>query len=143
MVEFDGRIELDVRDSVPDWAPYELKKAPEGSPNVLVILYDDTGMAPWSTYGGRISMPALDRSIFTGNARPTQDDVLAAALGHRPAPHALVLEGTAVLHATIPLLDALEALDADLAREGTTLLLAAFPPVDAAVDAASAREGTP
>ncbi|MFI8527593.1 SulP family inorganic anion transporter [Promicromonospora sukumoe] len=70
----------------------------------------------------------LDRTIFTGNARPTQDDVLAAALGHRPAPHALVLEGTAVLRATIPLLDALEALDADLAREGTTLLLAAFPP---------------
>lgn len=49
MVEqFNGRIELDVRDSVPDWAPYELKKAPEGSPNVLVILYDDTGMAAWS-----------------------------------------------------------------------------------------------
>ncbi|MFD7307923.1 SulP family inorganic anion transporter [Promicromonospora sp. NPDC059942] len=106
----------------------------------------------------------LDRSIFTGNARPTQDDVLAAALNHRPTPHAVVLEGTAVLRATIPLLDALEALDADLAREGTMLLLAAFPPdvrrqaaasrwwaaaerdervlptVDAAVAAASARE---
>ncbi|MFI2486066.1 arylsulfatase [Promicromonospora kroppenstedtii] len=67
MVEqFNGRIELDVRDSVPDWAPYELKKAPEGSPNVLVILYDDTGMAAWSTYGGRVSMPTLDRLAAGG-----------------------------------------------------------------------------
>lgn len=67
MVEqFNGRIELDVRDSVPDWAPYELKKAPEGSPNVLVILYDDTGMAAWSTYGGRIAMPTLDRLAAGG-----------------------------------------------------------------------------
>ena len=36
--DFHGRIELDVRDSVADWTPYELKKAPEGAPNVLVVL---------------------------------------------------------------------------------------------------------
>ncbi len=29
---FDGKIELDVRDSTPDWKPFELKKAPEGAP---------------------------------------------------------------------------------------------------------------
>ncbi|MEX1175682.1 MAG: arylsulfatase, partial [Mycobacterium sp.] len=40
---FDGKIELDVRNSTPDWKPFELKKAPEGAPNVLVVLYDDTG----------------------------------------------------------------------------------------------------
>ena len=30
--EFKGVIKLDVRDSVPDWGPYELTKAPEGAP---------------------------------------------------------------------------------------------------------------
>ena len=42
---FDGKIELDVRDSTPDWKPFELKKAPDGAPNILVVLYDDTGLA--------------------------------------------------------------------------------------------------
>ena len=40
---FKGDIKLDVRDSKADWAPYIRKKAPEGSPNVLFVLYDDTG----------------------------------------------------------------------------------------------------
>ena len=43
--EFKGVIKLDVRDSTPDWDPYIRKKAPEGSPNVLFILYDDTGLS--------------------------------------------------------------------------------------------------
>ena len=63
---FRGTINLDIRDSVPDWTPYELKRAPEGAPNVLVVLYDDTGMASWSTYGGRINMPTLDRLAQNG-----------------------------------------------------------------------------
>ena len=63
---FNGVIKLDVRDSVADWAPYTLKKAPEGAPNILVILYDDTGQASWSPYGGRINMPTLDRLADNG-----------------------------------------------------------------------------
>ena len=63
---FDGKIELDVRDSVADWKPFELKKAPEGAPNVLVVLYDDTGMAAWSPYGGRIEMPVMQRLADNG-----------------------------------------------------------------------------
>ena len=42
--EFKGVIKLDVRESTPDWEPYIRKKAPEGSPNILFILYDDTGL---------------------------------------------------------------------------------------------------
>ncbi|WP_019146294.1 arylsulfatase [Aeromicrobium massiliense] len=64
--EFSGKIELDVRDSVPDWSPYELKRAPKGTPNVLVVLYDDTGMASWSPYGGRIQMPTMQRLADEG-----------------------------------------------------------------------------
>ncbi len=63
---FRGVIKLDIRDSVPDWTPYELKKAPEGAPNVLIVLYDDTGQAAWSPYGGRIAMPTLDRLADNG-----------------------------------------------------------------------------
>jgi arylsulfatase A-like enzyme len=63
---FDGKIELDVRNSTPDWKPFELKKAPEGAPNVLVVLYDDTGMAAWSPYGGRIEMPVMQRLADNG-----------------------------------------------------------------------------
>lgn len=62
----DGVIKLDIRDSVPDWKPFELKKPPEGAPNVLIVLYHDTGMAAWSPYGGRINMPTLDRLADNG-----------------------------------------------------------------------------
>src|SRR5437870_9244927 len=55
--QFKGTINLDVRDSTPDWDAFLPDKAPRGAPNVLVILYDDTGQAAWSPYGGRINMP--------------------------------------------------------------------------------------
>ncbi len=64
--EFKGVIKLDVRESTPDWTPYMRKKAPEGSPNILFILFDDTGLAAWSPYGGRISMPTLDKLAADG-----------------------------------------------------------------------------
>jgi arylsulfatase len=64
--DFNGVIKLDIRDSTPDWSPYELKKAPEGAPNILIVLYDDTGLAAWSPYGGRITMPTLDRLAADG-----------------------------------------------------------------------------
>jgi arylsulfatase A-like enzyme len=64
--DFKGVIKLDVRDSTPDWSPYELKRAPEGAPNILVVLYDDTGMASWSPFGGRIEMPTLQRLADNG-----------------------------------------------------------------------------
>ncbi|TYA56054.1 arylsulfatase [Formosa maritima] len=63
---FKGKIELDTRDSKPDWEPFLPKKAPKGAPNVLFILYDDTGQAAWSPYGGRIQMPTLDKLAADG-----------------------------------------------------------------------------
>jgi arylsulfatase len=64
--EFQGKIELDVRDSKPDWGPFLAQEAPEGSPNVLVVLYDDTGLAAWSPFGGRIQMPTLQKLADNG-----------------------------------------------------------------------------
>ncbi|WP_022889394.1 arylsulfatase [Agromyces italicus] len=64
--EFNGKIELDVRDSKADWDAFLPSKAPEGAPNVLVVLFDDTGQAAWSPYGGRIEMPTLDKLAANG-----------------------------------------------------------------------------
>ena len=64
--DFKGVINLDVRDSVPDWEPFLPAKAPEGSPNILFVLYDDTGQAAWSPYGGRIEMPTMQKLADRG-----------------------------------------------------------------------------
>jgi hypothetical protein len=39
---FKGKVELEIRDSTPDWHAFLPDKAPEGAPNVHVVLYDDT-----------------------------------------------------------------------------------------------------
>jgi arylsulfatase len=64
--DFKGTIKLDVRNSKPDWGPFTPKAAPKGAPNVLFILYDDTGLAAWSPYGGRINMPTMDKLAKNG-----------------------------------------------------------------------------
>jgi len=63
---FKGVIKLDVRDSVADWEPYTPKKAPKDAPNILFVLYDDTGLAAWSPFGGGINMPTLQRLADNG-----------------------------------------------------------------------------
>ena len=38
---FKGQINVDIRDSVPDWGPFEPPRAPDGAPNVIYIVLDD------------------------------------------------------------------------------------------------------
>src|SRR5262252_8985990 len=64
--KFKGVIKLDIRDSKPDWEPFTLASAPKNAPNVLVVLYDDTGMASWSPFGGKINMPTLQKLADKG-----------------------------------------------------------------------------
>ncbi|HKC21678.1 MAG TPA: sulfatase-like hydrolase/transferase [Gaiellaceae bacterium] len=42
---FKGVINVDVKESVPDRAPYTQPIAPEGTPNVLYIVLDDVGFS--------------------------------------------------------------------------------------------------
>ena len=63
---FKGVINLDVRDSTPDWEPYEQPKAPKGSPNVLFIVWDDTGFGALEPFGGPVEMPTLKRLADNG-----------------------------------------------------------------------------
>ena len=64
--KFKRVIKLDVRDSVADWEPFIPAKAPKGAPNVLFVLYDDTGLAAWSPFGGDINMPTLQKLADKG-----------------------------------------------------------------------------
>ena len=64
--QFNGTINLDIRDSVPDWAPYAEPKAKTDAPNILYIVMDDTGFGAWEMYGGKIKMPNLKRIVDRG-----------------------------------------------------------------------------
>ena len=49
--QFKGTVSIDIRDSVPDWAPFEPPKAPDGALNVVYIVLDDVGFSAMSSYG--------------------------------------------------------------------------------------------
>jgi arylsulfatase A-like enzyme len=68
---FSGTINVDIRDSEPDWAPFEPPKAPEGAPNVVYIVLDDVGFSAMGCYGGPIETPNIDR-IAADGVRYTQ-----------------------------------------------------------------------
>ena len=58
---FNGEIELDIRDSKPDWDAFLPDLRARGRAERAVVLYDDTGLAAWSPFGGRIGMPTRER----------------------------------------------------------------------------------
>jgi arylsulfatase len=62
--EFKGKIGETLKDSVASY-PQPLK-APQGAPNVLVILLDDVGFGHTSTFGGPVPTPTLDRLAKNG-----------------------------------------------------------------------------
>jgi arylsulfatase len=56
--------ELDVRNAK---APPRFEvKAPEGAPNVVIVLIDDMGFGTPGTFGGPVAMPTLDRLAQAG-----------------------------------------------------------------------------
>ncbi len=63
---FTGKVEVDIRDSVPDWGPYLQPQAPEGAPNVLMIVWDDVGYGAMSVFGGPIETPTMERIAGEG-----------------------------------------------------------------------------
>jgi arylsulfatase len=59
--KFGGSIGRTLDGSVGDWSFIPGPSAPEGAPNVLVILTDDAGFGGPETFGGEIRTPALTR----------------------------------------------------------------------------------
>ena len=63
---FKGKIGFNYKDSTPDWAPALPLSAPEGAPNVLLIVLDDVGFGHLGCYGGPVETPNLDQLAARG-----------------------------------------------------------------------------
>jgi hypothetical protein len=62
---FRGVINVDVRDSEPDWRPFEPPRAPDGAPSVLYIVLD-VGFSALGGYGGPVETPNIDHVARQG-----------------------------------------------------------------------------
>jgi arylsulfatase len=65
---FEGTIGRDWRDSEPWWP--EPRRAPDGAPNVVLVVLDDVGFAQLGCYGSDIDTPTLD-GLAAGGVRYT------------------------------------------------------------------------
>ena len=63
-IEFQGKIGNNWRDSEPWWPP--VPAAPEGAPNVVLIVLDDVGFAQLGCYGSDIETPVIDAVAADG-----------------------------------------------------------------------------
>jgi Sulfatase len=58
---FGGTMGRTLEASVGDWVMIPGPNAPEGAPNVLIVLIDDAGFGGPTTFGGAIDTPNLTR----------------------------------------------------------------------------------
>src|SRR3954465_7463517 len=63
---FKGTINIDIKDSTPDWEPYRQPMAPEGAPSVLYVVLDDVGFSAMEPFGGLIETPNVKRIAERG-----------------------------------------------------------------------------
>src|SRR5215471_4053432 len=63
---FKGVVNVDIKESVPDWEPYTQPMAPPGSPNVVYIVLDDVGFSAMEPFGGMIETPNINRIADRG-----------------------------------------------------------------------------
>jgi arylsulfatase len=64
--QFNGVINIDIKDSTPDWTPYAQPVPPEGAPSVVYVVLDDVGFSALEAYGGAIRTPNIDRVVKRG-----------------------------------------------------------------------------
>ena len=64
--KFRGTVAIDIKDSVPDWAPYTQPIASDGAANVLYVVLDDVGFSAMEPYGGLIETPNIERIARRG-----------------------------------------------------------------------------
>jgi len=62
--KFNGVIGRTYKDST--MGEFPVMKAPDGAPNVLLVLIDDCGFGQWATFGGQVPTPNLDRLAKKG-----------------------------------------------------------------------------
>ena len=61
---FPGKIGATYKDSTPHWP--DAPTPPKGSPNILVVLFDDVGFSDFGCYGSPIATPAIDAVAARG-----------------------------------------------------------------------------
>jgi arylsulfatase len=61
---FHGKISVKREGAIPYWP--EPIKAPDGAPNIVVILLDDVGYGAASVFGGPVQTPALEKLAASG-----------------------------------------------------------------------------
>jgi arylsulfatase len=119
---FAGTINPSARESTPAWPP--TIGAPEGAPNVLLIITDDVGFGAPSTFGGVIPTPTLDQVAAEG-LRYTQFHTTALCSPTRAAlltgrnPHSVGFGAVAELSTGFPGYNAI--IGADTATIAETL----------------------
>jgi arylsulfatase A-like enzyme len=63
---FSGVINIDIKDSVPDWEPYTQPVAANATPSILYVVLDDVGFSAMEPYGGLIETPNIKRIAQRG-----------------------------------------------------------------------------
>ena len=63
--KFRGKVGKTYKDSDPPEFPQPIQ-APAGAPNIVLIMLDDTGFGQYSTFGGGIPSPTLDKLAAEG-----------------------------------------------------------------------------
>ncbi len=61
-----GLTTYDAKDPATSFPPIEPLRPPEGAPNVLIVLIDDTGFAASSAFGGPVDTPTAERLAADG-----------------------------------------------------------------------------
>jgi len=90
---FGGTMGRTIAESVGDWSIVPGPKAPDGAPNVLIVLIDDAGFGGPDTFGGAIRTPTLtqvaqngltyNRFHVTAVCSPTRAALLTGRNHHR------------------------------------------------------------
>jgi len=88
---FKGKIGPTVKESIPDWP--QPVHAPQGAPNIVLILLDDVGFGAAGTFGGPVQTPQLDKLASDGlrynrfhvsaQCSPTRAALLSGRNDHR------------------------------------------------------------
>jgi arylsulfatase A-like enzyme/uncharacterized membrane protein len=66
VANFGGTVGRTLDQSVGDWTINMLPAPPEGAPNVLLVLIDDSGFGNPGTFGGPVNTPTMDRVAEAG-----------------------------------------------------------------------------
>ncbi|NEP35753.1 arylsulfatase [Moorena sp. SIO3B2] len=64
--EFNGDIDVSYKNSTPDTSILQSPEAPEGAPNIVLVLLDDVGFSSAATFGGPVKTDTLDKLASEG-----------------------------------------------------------------------------